>query len=370
MPNRIVLFGATGYTGQLTARALVAQGARPVLAGRRASPLRALASELGDLEIVLADAEDQGTLRAVLTEGDVLASCVGPFSHLGKAPVEAAIAKRAHYLDCTGEPAFIRRVFDDYGLRAEAAGVALLPATGYDWLPGNLAAALALQEAGRAARAVHVGYFATGPVLGGTAMSGGTRASAAAALFEPGFAFRDGELVPERGGLRARTFPLRGTDRGTGLSVAAGEHLMLPRLHPGLREVDVHLGWFGRLSKPLQLVTGVGDALLHAPGVRAGASSLARKLVTGSTGGPDAAARGRSGSVVVAEVRDGHDRLLGRVRLGGVNGYDFTASILAWGARFALAGGLKATGALGPVEAFGLKALERGAREAGLVREL
>jgi hypothetical protein len=56
------------------------------------------------------------------------------------------------------------------------------------------------------------------------------------------------------------------------------------------------------------------------------------------------------------------------VRLRGVNPYDFTAAILAWGAERAAAGDLQGTGALGPVDGFGLDALERGCAEAGLAR--
>jgi hypothetical protein len=52
----------------------------------------------------------------------------------------------------------------------------------------------------------------------------------------------------------------------------------------------------------------------------------------------------------------------------GVNPYDFTAAILAWGAQTAAAGGLQGTGALGPVDGFGLEALVRGCSEAGISR--
>ena len=56
------------------------------------------------------------------------------------------------------------------------------------------------------------------------------------------------------------------------------------------------------------------------------------------------------------------------MRLSGVNPYDFTAAILAWGAMTAADGALRGTGALGPVDGFGLDALERGCAEAGIAR--
>ena len=110
-----MLFGATGYTGDLTARSLVQAGARPVLAARSAERLERLAGELGGLETRVADVSRPDTVRALVEPGDVLISTVGPFTRWGDAAAEAAIAARATYFDSTGEPAFIRRVFEHHG---------------------------------------------------------------------------------------------------------------------------------------------------------------------------------------------------------------------------------------------------------------
>ncbi len=167
MAGRIVLFGATGYTGDLTARALVAQGARPVLAARSADRLAALAAELGGLETAVADVSRPDSVRALVERGDVLVSTVGPFVRFGGPAVEAAVATGAHYLDSTGEGPFIREVFERYGPGAQAAGSGLVTAFGYDWVPGNLAGGLALAEAGEQAVRVEIAYFAPGGGSGG-----------------------------------------------------------------------------------------------------------------------------------------------------------------------------------------------------------
>src|ERR671929_1104832 len=122
MAGRIVLFGATGYTGDLTARALVARGARPVLAARTEARVRALADELGGLEWAVADVERPDSVRGLVERGDVLVSTVGPFTRWGQPAVQAAVAAGAHYLDSTGEGAFIRDVFERHGAGAQAAG--------------------------------------------------------------------------------------------------------------------------------------------------------------------------------------------------------------------------------------------------------
>jgi uncharacterized protein YbjT (DUF2867 family) len=71
---------------------------------------------------------------------------------------------------------------------------------------------------------------------------------------------------------------------------------------------------------------------------------------------------------VLATAHDSSGRQLAEVRVEGVNGYDFTGRILAWGAETAAAGGMNGRGALGPVEAFRLDELEAGCREAGIER--
>src|SRR4051812_24197687 len=142
--KRIVVFGATGYTGRLIAERLVAAGVRPVLAGRSSERLEALAEQLGGLEHVRADAMRANTVFEVAGSADVLISTVGPFMKWGLPAVRAAVAAGCTYLDTTGEPEFIRRVFEEFGPPAGRSGAALLTAMGYDFAPGVLAGALAL----------------------------------------------------------------------------------------------------------------------------------------------------------------------------------------------------------------------------------
>jgi short subunit dehydrogenase-like uncharacterized protein len=364
MAGRIVLFGATGYTGDLTARALAGRGARPVLAARSEARVRALAEELGGLDWALADVERPESVHALVERGDVLVSTVGPFTRWGEPAVQAAVAAGAHYLDSTGEGAFIREVFERPGAGAQAAGCGLLTAFGYDWVPGNLAGALALRDAGEGATRVEVGYF--NPGSGSDAMSGGTRASSASVMLSPGFAWHGGRLVDERPAHHTRSFELDPGREARAVSLPTSEHLALPRVHPTLRDVEVFLGWFGPASEPMRVLSAGLEPILKLPSARDGLQDLFGRLVKGSTGGPDAATRAKSRSIVIAEAFDAAGTRLAQVRLEGGNAYDFTGAILAWGAETAAAGGLQGTGALGPVDGFGLDALQRGCAEAGI----
>jgi len=366
--GRIVLFGATGYTGALTARALVARGARPVLAGRSAERLQALAADLGGrLETAVVDAtapDAPQQLAALAGPGDVLVCTVGPFMRWGETGVRAAIASGAHYIDSTGEPPFIRTVFERHGPAARDAGCGLLTALGYDYVPGNLAGALALREAGPRAVSVDVGYFVSGRGPGAQA-SGGTRASAVGMLAEPGYAFRGGRLVGERAARHVGE-----VDGRAAISVGASEQFALPRLHPSLRDVRVWLGWFGPASRPLQALSAATALLTKVPGVRGAIGTTAGRFVHGSTGGPGEDARAAARSHIVAIASDAGGAPLATVRLEGVNPYDFTAAMLAWGAIRAVSGGLLGTGALGPADGFGLDTLVEGVADAGIARVL
>ncbi|MBA2522948.1 MAG: saccharopine dehydrogenase NADP-binding domain-containing protein [Solirubrobacterales bacterium] len=367
MAGRIVLFGATGYTGRLTAEALLSAGARPLLAGRNRQSLESLADELGeDLETATADVADPASVRGLLGPGDVMLSTVGPFARWGAPAIEAAIDAGAPYIDSTGEPPFIRRVFEGWGGAAEKAGSPLLTALGYDWAPGNLAGALALAEAGEGARSIDIGYFMTG---GGSAggMSGGTMASMAGALLEPGFAYSDGRIVTEQGGRRVRSFEVADKTRRA-ISIGSSEHFTLPALHSGLTDVNAYLGWFGPLSRPMQAGSFALGAITRVPSAKRLLTSTADRFIKGSTGGPTEQERAGSGSHIVAIARDHSGKELAQVRLDGVDGYTFTAAFLAWAAGRALEGGIEGSGALGPAAAFGLEEFERGVAGAGISR--
>ena len=379
MPGRIVLYGATGYTGALTAQAMVASGARPVLAGRDQSRLSTLAARLAqagdgtELETAVAAADGPGSLRGLIGAGDVLVSTAGPFMKVGRPVVGAAVDAGAVYLDSTGEPPFIRQVFEEWGPRAERTGAVLLTAFGYDFVPGNLAGALALQAAGPAATRVQVGYFVRGDIRRGA--SAGTRASATGVLLEPGYAFRGGRIVSERTAAHVTSFKIDGTKREA-YSLGASEHFALPRLRRAagagavpaqpLTDVGVYLGWFGRATRLVHYSSVLTAPVGSLPGVRRALDVSARRIQRSRAAPAPAEA---IGSDVVAVARDPGGRELAVVHLAGGDPYLFTARILAWAAGQAAAAGVQPAGALGPVEAFGAGPLERACADAGFHRE-
>jgi short subunit dehydrogenase-like uncharacterized protein len=360
---RVILFGASGYTGRLTAAELGRRDVPLVLAGRSAARVEAVRDELAvAADVATADAGDSASVAALLEPGDVLVTTVGPFARVGRPAVQAAVAAGAGYLDSTGEHSFLRWLLSQDGT-ARASGATLVPAFGFDYLPGNLAGALAVEAVEGDVTGVRVGYFGLG-----AGISGGTRASALGMLLEPGYRWTGGRLVPEPVARRVRSFEVSGRNR-TGVSIAGSEPLFLPRTFD-LQEVEVYLG-VPRVEDHASALSWLGAALSGAsrvPGVAAAARALVDR-VPGSTGGPSAAARARSRSYVVAEAVTASGATVGHVLLVGPDPYDLTAGLLAEGAARMLAGRTVAPagGVLGPVEVFGVDGLRDLAEAAGMV---
>ena len=359
---RIVLLGATGYTGRLTAEALVRAGMAPVLAGRSHDRLTELAGVLAPFApidaaptIASADVTDPRSVRALLHgPDDVLVTTVGPFTRLGGPALAAAIDAGCGYVDSTGEPPFVREVFERADAQARRTGARLLTAFGYDYVPGNLAGALAIaraQAAGDQPTRVDIGYF----VKGGFGPSSGTKASAMAIASAPSFRFAGGSVVPERTGKEVRAFDIAGRT-WSGLSIGGSEHFALPRLAPSLTEIGTYVGWAGRWTPVAARV------LALAPLLPAGMTR--RDAPTGEGPGRDERARARS--VVVAVARDGVGRELARITVEGPSPYDLTADLLAWGAAMLATRRESGVGALGPADAFGMGALVSGCAAMGL----
>lgn len=364
----IVVLGATGYTGARVAESLVGRGAEPVLAGRNPEKLAELAGRLGGLRTAVADVSDPASVRSLIEAGDVLVSTVGPFARFGRPAVAAAVDAGAIYLDSTGEPSFIREVFEQHGPAAgRGPGAALLTAFGNDYLPGVLAGALAVREA-RAAGSpdrVDIGYFIDGGT-GGQPFSRGTLDSLVGAATEPVHAWRDGELHSEAAGRRMRTFDVAGRPR-PGVTIGGTEQFALPRFEPGLQVVDVYLGWFGPASGAVHAASAVTPWLSRVPALGRAVSGLAGLAARRAAHAPDPQTLARSTSHFVAEVFDASGTLLARTRLVSPDPYAITADLLAWGAIRAAEHGVHGTGALDPVAAFGLDELAAGAATAGIV---
>ncbi len=146
----IVLFGATGFTGRLTAHYLAEHapaGLRWALAGRNLTKLEAVRAELAevddrwsDLELVVADSSDPASMTAMAERARVVATTVGPYAAYGEPLVAACAAAGTDYADITGEPAFVDQMWLTHHATAQKSGARIVHACGFDSIPHDLGA--------------------------------------------------------------------------------------------------------------------------------------------------------------------------------------------------------------------------------------
>lgn len=134
-----MIYGANGYTGELIAREAVRRGQRPIIAGRNAEKLAALATELG-LESRRFGLDDEAALLRGLAGVELVLHCAGPFSATSAPMLEACLKARAHYLDITGEIAVFAHAHAQHR-RAQQAGIVICPGVGFDVIPTDCVAA-------------------------------------------------------------------------------------------------------------------------------------------------------------------------------------------------------------------------------------
>ena len=152
----IVVFGATGFVGRLTAGELARrapEGLRVGLAGRSEERLAAVRAELGagaaDWPLIAADSSDAGAMRELAERARVVVTTVGPYRQYGMALVEACARGGTDYADLTGEVLFMRETIERFDAVARESGARIVHTCGFDSIPSDLGVLL-LHEAARA----------------------------------------------------------------------------------------------------------------------------------------------------------------------------------------------------------------------------
>lgn len=141
----VVIFGATGFAGELTARYLAEHapaGTRIALAGRSEAKLEKVRSALPtaahDWALIVADSESPASLDAMAARTRVLVTTVGPYLKYGEALLSAVANAGTDYVDLTGEVPFVRYSIDKYSELAASTGARIVHACGYDSIPSDL----------------------------------------------------------------------------------------------------------------------------------------------------------------------------------------------------------------------------------------
>jgi saccharopine dehydrogenase (NAD+, L-glutamate forming) len=339
----LVLFGATGFTGRLTAEYLARHapaGLRWGLAGRNRAKLEgvrehlaSIDADLADLTLVRADVEDDVSIKDVANRTGVVITTVGPYLAYGEPLVAACAEAGTDYVDLTGEPEFVDRMYVAHHATAQQTGARIVHACGFDSIPHDLGAYFAVQQLPDDVPITLRGVVrASGMFSGGTFHSAMTAMSRTKQMKEASAARRSVEPRPEGRSSRAVSGkPHRDSvlDRWL-LPLPTIDPLIVARSGAALPSYGPHFRYSHYAgTKTLRYAVGgaVGAAALglaaQVPPVR---RSMLAHIRQGD--GPDAARRDRSWFTVDFVGEGGGLTVRTRVS-GGDPGYDETAKMLA-----------------------------------------
>jgi short subunit dehydrogenase-like uncharacterized protein len=340
----IAVYGATGYTGRLVAAELQRRGADFILAGRSAAKLEIVAEDVGGVPTRAVALDDASGLREVFEPCAAVIACAGPFQLHGEPVLAAAIDAATHYIDTTGEQPFMRKVFDEYASPATAAGVAAVTAMGFDYLPGDMIAALTAQGMGPLDE-LTLAYYAKG--FGSTR---GTALSAIGMLSGGDVEWRDGSLEPASQSVSRGDwdFP-EPIGRQRMVRYPAGEHITVPR-HVDTQRVRTMLSAITVMPHPRLAFA----APILMPGIQLAVRTPARRALEAAVGrlpeGPPEDARRRAQFTIACEAVQGAQSRSGVV--SGSDVYGLTARTTVHAALLCAEPGYERSGALAPSQAF------------------
>ena len=325
----VVVYGATGYTGGLAARAMERAGLSMVLAGRNRESLERLAAEFDDEHpIAVARHDDPGALLELAERGSVLVSTAGPFSEIGELTVAAAVKAGRSYLDSTGEVGFMARTHRRHDTTARDKGIVVINACAFEYVVGDCALALAME--GKHPTEVRVSYW-----LPSKAMTHGTALSANGVLFgrkDPGL-FKSHQV----------DFP--GVGRKWAVTYPGGEVEFMRRRHPDVATSTL-MDLPPLLARSAGIMPRVGPLLSFGP-----VKALMNAVVSRMPAGPTSEQRAEQEWLVLVETDPGNGKQTGVV-VRGRDPYGLTGELLARGAARVIAGKTQASGVLAPSEAF------------------
>ena len=167
----IIVYGATGFTGQICCKYLRDNYSDLAwaMAGRNQDKLEQLKSNFNlDCDVVVADGADLQALRSLASQAKVVLSTAGPFARYGSLLVQACVEEGSHYTDITGENHWVRGLIDKHHAEAASKGIRIIPSCGYDSIPSDLGAFFTISQFNKPVSRVDVYHEAQGGASGGT----------------------------------------------------------------------------------------------------------------------------------------------------------------------------------------------------------
>ena len=167
----IIVYGATGFTGKLCVEYLASheRSTKWAIAGRNQEKLKKVADELcPDMEILIADSEDEDALDRLTQRTKVVLSTAGPFHRYGSKLVASCVKNNTHYVDITGENFWVKGLIDKHHEEASRKGVRIIPSCGYDSIPSDLGSLHCVQSMNKPIKRIEAFHTMKGEASGGT----------------------------------------------------------------------------------------------------------------------------------------------------------------------------------------------------------
>jgi len=167
----IIIYGATGFTGQLCVKYFhsLNTDVKWAIAGRNQQKLQKVALDTSaEVEILIADFDDEAALDILTSRAKVILSTAGPFHRYGSKLVASCVKNSAHYVDITGENFWVKGLIAKHHEEASAKGIRIIPSCGYDSIPSDLGVFYSVKSVSKAVKRVESFHSWEGGASGGT----------------------------------------------------------------------------------------------------------------------------------------------------------------------------------------------------------
>lgn len=256
--KNFLIYGANGYTGELITRFAAEKGLKPILAGRNAEKISALAKKF-EMPFRVFSLEDAAQTDEALREVEFVLHCAGPFSLTSAPMVEACLRNKKHYLDITGEIA----VFEAMAARdkqAKDARIMIMPGVGFDVVPSDCLAKH-LKNRLPSATNLTLAFYGLGRI------SHGTQATMTMNVGNGGAIRKNGEITQVPAAYKTREIDF-GEIQKTGVTIPWGDvstafhstgipnievYTIVPEAQISLLKLSRYLGWL-LASSPIQSI--------------------------------------------------------------------------------------------------------------------
>jgi short subunit dehydrogenase-like uncharacterized protein len=334
----LLVYGANGYTGKLIVEVALREGLRPVVAGRRREVVESLAAAWG-LNSLCFSLDDVESAARLLGPYAAMILAAGPFSKTSAPALEACLRSKTAYLDITGESDVFEAVFAR-DAEAKAAGIAVLPGTGFDVVPSDCLAK-ALSEALPGAETLTLAFR-------GFKSSAGTMKTMIESVPKGGLVRADGKLRPVPAAWKTMEIPFPDKPR-LAMTIPWGD-LSTAWRSTGIPNIEVYM------AVPPSAIASARRMRPFAPLLGFGfVQSFLKKRVEKRVKGPTAEERTRERSFLWGRVTKGESAVTGTLET--LEGYALTSETSVAIAKKVLAGKV-APGVHTPAQAFGARFIE------------